>query len=216
MKGNKKPEDSKDKEEPVKSLVDYTIETPDSAPRANVELVTNKYHAGLGFAAEDGASPHLPRGRTQNASKYPVSFIKGETVTQKLPELIPKNASQKSELYPKPEQVLDRQSPAPEEKEIGPTLPPNLAESRSSPVPEVEDKEYRENSQMHALPHVEKKGKKTAEDSSSGSDVEAEDFDIDDIDRQLELALEKKVRTTSGVASVAKLEPVVFFEILSP
>ncbi len=195
---HKKLDDSDDKKEAVKSLVDYTIETPDSAPRANVELVTNAYHAGLGFASDDGSSPHLSRGRVQNASKYPVSFIKGETVTQKLPELIPKNATQKSELYPKPEQVLERQSPGPEEREIGPSLPPDLGQSRSSPVPDVEDKELRENSQMPTLPHVEKKLKKVAEDSSSESDVEAEDFDIDDIDRQLELALEKKVRPISG------------------
>ena len=55
--------------------------------KASVELVTNKYGRGLGFSADDAdITPYAPRHR----ATYPVSFVKGETVTNKLPELIPK------------------------------------------------------------------------------------------------------------------------------
>ena len=72
----------------AKPLVDYKIETPEMKQmKPNVELVTNKYGRGLGFTAdEESVAPYAPR----HKATYPVSFVKGETVTNKLPELIPK------------------------------------------------------------------------------------------------------------------------------
>ena len=190
-----------------KPLVDYKVETPEVKP--NVELVTNKYGRGLGFSAEDGNNtPYAPRHR----ATYPVSFVKGETVTNKLPELIPKvskgeqsagenntNANSNNSST-----KADRLSPAPAFP--APALPQSKESVKSDSDPEEnEQDEQDETAQGAQLPTFQAasaeptappcngKQREGSTAPKSDSDMELEDFDPDDIDRQLELALEKKV-----------------------
>ena len=184
-----------------KPLVDYKIETPEMKP--NVELVTNKYGRGLGFSADEEVTPYAPRHR----ATYPVNFVKGETVTNKLPELIPKvskadpGASQSRNDNIRSGAKLDRHSPAPGV----PSQKPNKnRDSDKSDSDEDTDDQQNDPVQGPQLPSFQAapestqtscdgKQKETPVESKSDSDMELEDFDVDDIDRQLELALEKKV-----------------------
>ncbi len=120
--------------------------------------MTNQYGRGLGFLADGtdsppggaggypGARSHRAGGaahRPGAAARLPVSFVKGETVTNKLPELLPKTPPAAASVTPatstgsgrtaepggtgkatsaRPER--DRTSPAVEQPPlIGPSLP---------------------------------------------------------------------------------------------
>ena len=183
-------------------LVDYKIDTPEV--RASVELVTNKYGRGLGFSAEDGdTTPYAPRHR----ATYPVSFVKGETVTNKLPELIPKVS--KGEQSAGQNKISDNSNNSATGERLSPVpnFPaPVLAQTKDSDKSDsdIDNDDQDESVQGAQLPTFQPapaesmqsscNGKKpeVALASKSDSDMELEDFDVDDIDRQLELALEKK------------------------
>ena len=186
----------------TRPLVDYKLDTPEV--KASVELVTNKYGRGLGFSAEDGdTTPYAPRHR----ATYPVSFVKGETVTNKLPELIPKVSKEQGAGQNKINDSSNN-SAAAERSSPVPSFPtPVLNQSKDSDKSDsdVDNDDQDESVQGAQLPTFQPVPAESTQSSCNGkkpeapvvsksdSDMELEDFDVDDIDRQLELALEKKV-----------------------